>query len=63
MHSYERIQKKAIELEKQIKNEYSNKSIALQLIAGAKEAVNYSYQKERDIQWFIKYINELERRL
>jgi hypothetical protein len=62
VHALERLQLTAIDLEKQIKANY-DKAFARQLIAGAKEAVDYSYQKERDQMWFVKYIEELESRL
>jgi hypothetical protein len=63
VHSAERLQQKAIELEKQIKTNQINKALARQLIAGAKENVDYSYQKERNDTWYLNYIRELEARL
>lgn len=57
-------QNMAIDLEKKIKSkpDYSIK-FAKQQINGAKDAVNYSYGKEKDVEWWVKYVRELELRV
>lgn len=62
MHVLEKIQQETIQKETVIKKTYG-KDLSKQLIRSAKEAVNYSYQKERDIEWWVKYNRELESRL
>lgn len=59
----EKWQQKAVELEKQIKKNYSSNKFAKQLITGAKEEVEYSYKTEKDVEWFVKYCQALETRL
>jgi hypothetical protein len=55
-------QNMAIDLEKNLKSKYANK-FAKQLINGAKDAVNYSYGKDKDVEWYVKYVRELEKRV
>ena len=57
-------QNMAIELEKKIKAkpDYTNK-FAKQQINGAKDIVNYSYGKDKDVEWYVKYVKELEKRI
>lgn len=64
-HILETLQLRAIELEKQLKQKYGKIELkrAKQLINGAKDAVDYSYQVERNEKWWIEYARELESRL
>lgn len=66
-HVLEKLQIRALELEKQIKEKYKKEGsgikFAKQLINGAKDAVNYSYQTDRDEKWYVEYGRELEKRL
>jgi hypothetical protein len=61
-HVLEELQTRAIEREKKLKEKYG-KSMGRQLIAGAEEAVDYSFQREKTVEWWIKYNRELEERL
>jgi hypothetical protein len=61
-HALETLQQEAMKLEKKIKEKYG-KYQARQLIAGSEEAVDYSYQREKNMEWYVKYIRELESRL
>lgn len=61
-HVLETLQLSAIDTEKKIKAKYG-KELGKQLIAGAKEAVDYSFQREKTVEWWIKYNRELEERL
>lgn len=65
IHLMEKWQSKAIDLEKKIKITYkeSGTKFARQLINGAKEAVDYGYKAERDLEWWVKYCHALEERL
>ena len=60
----EKWQLKAIDLEKQIKKQYKDSGLkfAKQLIAGASEEIDYSYQAERNVEWWVKYCGALESR-
>lgn len=61
-HALENLQNSAIRLEKQIKEKYG-KYLARQLISASEEAVDYSYQREKNMEWYVKYNRELESRL
>jgi hypothetical protein len=60
----EKWQTRSIELESQVKKNYDNKKFARQLIAGAKEHVDYSYGTNRnEVEWWVTYCKELEARV
>lgn len=61
-HVLENLQTESIKLEKKIKDKYG-KYQARQFISGSKENVDYSYKREKDIEWWIRYNRELESRL
>jgi len=60
-HVLEELQNNAIKNEKILKEKYG-KQLGRQLIVGAQEAVDYSFQKEKTVEWWIKYNRELEER-
>jgi hypothetical protein len=63
MHCVERLANRAEELQNKIKKNTDNKSLARQLIAGARENADYSCQNERwSPEWYIQFIKELESR-
>ena len=63
LHVSEKWQLKSIELEKKIKEMYKPNKFAKQLIMGAREEVDYSFQTEKNIEWYVKYCKALENRL
>lgn len=58
-------QRKAQDLEKSLKKKYdSNKALARQLIAGAKQNADYQISKDEPLEkWYITYLEELKDRL
>jgi hypothetical protein len=62
MHVLEKLQLDAKEKEQSIKKTYG-KVLAKQLISGAETETDYSYQAERNMEWWVKYNRELEKRL
>ncbi len=61
-HALETIQSDCENLKKRLKDNYG-KNLGKQLIAGAEEAVDYSFQAERNMEWWAKYRSALEERL
>lgn len=61
-HVLETLQINCKDLEKKLKDSYG-KNLGRQLIVSAGESVDYSYQAERNTEWWINYRRELENRL
>jgi hypothetical protein len=60
-HFLDRMIEDSDKLIKQIKLKYKNKSLARQLIVGARETADYSSTKERwSPEWYIQYLIALE---
>jgi len=61
-HILETIQAECETIKKRLKVNYGP-ALGKQLIAGAEESVDYSYQAERNVEWWVKYRSALEERL
>ena len=58
----EKWQLKALELEKQMKEVYTNKKLAKQFIIGARQDADL-VKTDKDAEWYVKYCAALESRL
>lgn len=64
-HVLEELSSKSERLIKDIKRKYKeNKSLARQIIAGARETADYTCDDDRwSMKWYIIYVRELETRV